>query len=111
MNEHQQRMIEIMEEISDECYCSTWIEYVEFHAWLAMTGGCRYLGRSEISEDQCKELRDLASITESWPMMNDEHRIVFVAFETFMMFYSKWFIVHWLKHWDAMIKQPHSPHE
>ena len=77
-NEKQKRMIEIMEEISEECYCATWMQGVEMSAYIAMKTGSTDYGQSVISRELIEELEALSMELQSWPFMDVNYDIAFI---------------------------------
>lgn len=106
LDQYKTRLVEIMEEISSECYCATWMHNVEFHAYLAMNNGCRYFGRSEISEDQCEELRELWLKSGLWPTLDNENKVIFVTAHNFRKLFNLWMQHYFLPNKEVLIKPP-----
>lgn len=105
MNEYDE-MLEIIRDISEECYCAGWMQYVEYHAFLAMNNGCRYFGRSIISEEQCDRLRELSLKIGHWPMHDKDYQVVFVPLTQFGPLFLQWMNDYFLPNKDCLAKPP-----
>lgn len=57
---------ELMSEISEECYCASWLSGLEFDLWRAVEEGPRPYGQGDITAANVAELRRLSDACGGW---------------------------------------------
>jgi len=73
-------LYQLMSEISEECYCATWMSGLEFDLWHAVINGPKHYGQGDIRQEQIKELKDLSQKYNGWIMWKDSlNTTVFVS--------------------------------
>ena len=71
LNEKQQALGDFMSEISEEAYCASWMEDLEYVLWYAILHGPVSYGRKVIDEQIIAQLKRLAEETGSWTLFDD----------------------------------------
>lgn len=76
-------LIDLMSDISEECYCAGWMHGNEYRLWDAITNpnDDRIYGFTKINDEQIERLRDLSRKLDGWVVWDDEVGERFVTIE------------------------------
>ena len=74
----QRALAELMEELSEEAFCATWMSSLEVALWEMVLGRRRRFGRLEISAEQLDRLRALAAACGGWIVYDMQRGETFV---------------------------------
>jgi hypothetical protein len=72
------KLRDLMSDISEECYCATWLIDCEFELWEMLETGPRKWGVGEVTAEQIVELKSLHHRCAGWVMFQDGVGEVFV---------------------------------
>lgn len=66
MTNKQDKLYELMSDISEECYCAGWMTGNEFFLWSVINGGNRKYGMGVVTDDQIQKLKSLSEELGGW---------------------------------------------
>ena len=85
-----QELIDCISEISEEAYCASWMDAVEFALWRRMCEGPGRYGRAQIDQARIQMLRDLSQRCGGWVYWNDETDETFIPMREWEELYDEW---------------------
>lgn len=62
----------LMSNLSEDCWCASWLSGLEHALWEMVAGGDRELGNGEVSLAQVDDLRALSNRCDGWWMWVDD---------------------------------------
>jgi len=67
----QRELANAMSEISERCYCASWMENLEFTLWDAVNDGEMKYGQDKITNQDIERLKQLSKNCNSWIFFDD----------------------------------------
>ena len=74
-NDKQCELRDVMNGISEDCYCAGWMIGLEYAIWNALQSGDRKYGMGEIDENELERCRVLSSELDGWIIWIDDLEI------------------------------------
>lgn len=89
LNLAQRELAEYMSYLSEEAYCTSWMDDLEFKLWQVMNGEITEYGRLEITSQIITKLKDLSSIAKGWIIFDDDLDELYLTWELWQGYLNK----------------------
>jgi hypothetical protein len=85
-------LAQLMSDISEDCYCASWLIGTEFTLWQFAQGGHGDWGFFEVTSEQATELRELSAKAGgwvAWPSQALDDGLIFVPAEAWTEMFAE----------------------
>jgi hypothetical protein len=85
----QIQLANLMNDISERCYCAAWMTDLEYVLWDAVINGQRKYGHGFITPHEIDELKKLSKACNAWIYFDDEVEETAVTLDTWELMFDK----------------------
>lgn len=85
-----QDLIDHIEDLSEEAYCASWMQGVEFALWRRLSEGPGRYGQLDVTDEHIRNLRRLAEACGGWVYWNPTTYETFVPLKEWEDMYDEW---------------------
>jgi hypothetical protein len=76
MSVEAEQLADYMEALSEDCWCATWMDGLDFALWYALQNGPTRYGHGQITEEHIDNLRRLSVQCRGWIRWSEQDRKV-----------------------------------
>ena len=85
----QKELAQAMSEISEKCYCASWLENLEYVLWHAVENGERDFGQDIITKSDIERLKQLSTVTNCWICFDNYKEEIAIPLDQWTILYQK----------------------